>query len=94
MLKYFRSATTSNVYKNLCFKVKDIAKHSVKPEAEIIMFEANVPIFKIMLADKWYSDALLKYIRKHTMDFSKGSSSRMINNDLLNTLQNYGKPTI
>eukprot|EP00957_Ditylum_brightwellii_P039652 3000198-Ditylum_brightwellii.AAC.1 len=70
----------------LGFKAEDIGTHSIRLAAAMSMFLDNIPVFLIMLVERWSSDAFLKYIRKQVLESSKGISKKMIKNDLFFTL--------
>ena len=50
------------------------------------MFMDDTPVYMIMLMGQWSSDALLKYIQRQVLEFSKGISIRTIRNDILFTI--------
>jgi len=54
--------------------LEELGTHSIRSGATMAMFLASVPIFTIMLIDRWYSDAFLHYIRCQVQVFSLGVS--------------------
>jgi hypothetical protein len=56
----------------------EVGTHSIRSGATMAMYLAGVPIFSIMLIERWLSLAFLKYIRKQVQEFSFGISSKMI----------------
>ena len=63
-MKEFGSEVTYIGDKRLGLKSEDIGTHSVQSVESMAMFLENVPIFLIVLYDRWYYGALLKYTRK------------------------------
>jgi hypothetical protein len=45
------------------------------------MYLAGIPVFTIMLLERWSSDAFLRYIRKQITEFSSGVSQKMITHE-------------
>jgi hypothetical protein len=64
----------------LGFTVDQIGLHFARSGTAMAMYLAGVPIFTIMLLGRWSSDAFLCYIQKQVKEFSKGISSKMIQN--------------
>ena len=65
----------------LGFTSKDVGTHSVRASLAMMMFLAKEPIYTIMLIGRWSSDAFLAYIEKQIKEFTRGVSSRMLQND-------------
>jgi len=78
LLKRLRQAATMLGEETLGFYAKDIGLHSARSGAAMAMYLAHVPVFTIMLLGRWSSDAFLRYIRKQVKEFSRGSSSQMV----------------
>jgi hypothetical protein len=70
----------------LGFSPNQLGLHSARSGAAMAMYLAGVPVFTIMLLDRWSSDAFLHYIRKQVQEFSKGISQKMISNERFFTL--------
>jgi hypothetical protein len=81
LLKRLRFATTSIGKDILGFSADQIGLHSARSRAAMAMHLAGVPVFTIMLLGRWSSDAFLRYIRKQVKEFSRGISSKMIQNE-------------
>jgi hypothetical protein len=81
LLKKLRLAATSIGPDILGFTAKQIGLHSARSGSAMAMYLAGVPVYTIMLLGRWSSDAFLRYIRKQVKEFSKGISSRMIQNE-------------
>ena len=47
----------------------------------MMMYLAKEPTYTIMLIGRWSSDAFLAYIEKQIKEFTKGVSTRMLEND-------------
>ena len=52
------------------------------------LYLAGVPVFSIMLVGRWSSTAFLKYIRKQVQEFLQGISSKMIEVQSFDHVQN------
>ena len=65
----------------LGFGPEDVGTHSLRSGGAMAMFLGGTPTFVIMLQGRWSSDAFLRYIRKQVKQFSKGISTRMIQNE-------------
>jgi hypothetical protein len=50
------------------------------------IYLAGIPVFTIMLLGRWSSDVFLRYIRKQVKEFSRGISSKMIQNEIFFTI--------
>jgi len=46
----------------------------------MMMYLAKEPVYTIMLIGRWNSDAFLAYIEKQIKEFTKGVSTRMLQN--------------
>jgi hypothetical protein len=47
-----------------------IGTHSIRSGAAMAMYLGGCPVYTIMLISHWLSNAFLRYIRKHVMEFS------------------------
>ena len=65
----------------LGFTSADIGTHSVRASLAMMMYLAKEPTYTIMLIGRWSSDAFLAYIEKQIKEFTKGVSTRMLEND-------------
>lgn len=65
----------------LGFSSKDIGTHSIRASLAMMMYLAKEPTYTIMLIGRWSSDAFLAYIEKQIKEFTKGVSTRMLEND-------------
>jgi len=81
LLKRIRFAATALGSDSLGLTAKKIGLHSARSGAAMAMYLAHVPVFTIMLLGHWSSDAFLRYIRKQVKEFSRGISSKMIQNE-------------
>jgi hypothetical protein len=88
LLKRLRLAATSIGPEILGFTAAQIGLHSARSGAAMAMYLAGVPVFTTMLLGRWYSIAFLRYIRKQVKEFSRGISSKMIQNEEFFTIQN------
>jgi hypothetical protein len=88
LLKRLRLAATSIGPEILGFTAAQIGLHSARSGAAMAMYLAGVPVFTIMLLGRWSSIAFLRYIRKQVKEFSRGISSKMIQNEEFFTIQN------
>jgi hypothetical protein len=86
--------TGSEVLKGLCIAVEAIGSdtlgftadqigllHLARSGAEMAMYLAGIPVFTIMLLERWPSDTFLRYIRKQVKEFSSGVSQKMITHE-------------
>ncbi len=64
----------------LGFTPDQIWLHSARSGPVMAIYLVRVPVFTIILLNRWSSDAFLRYIRKHIHEFSTGISSKMIQN--------------
>jgi hypothetical protein len=72
-------AAASGIGKDvLGFSPDGIGTHSIRSGAAMAMYLAGVPVFTIMLIERWSSDAFLQYIRRQMLQFSSGVASRMV----------------
>ena len=85
-LSYLRRIAEAIGEDKLGFHWSKLGTHSIRSAAAMAMFLDNTPIFLIMLIGRWRSDGFLKYIRKQVLESCKGTSSRMLKNDLFHTL--------
>jgi hypothetical protein len=65
----------------LGFSSDEIGTHSIRASFAMMAYLAKEPIYTIMLIGRWNSDAFLAYIEKQIKEFTKGVSSRMLEND-------------
>ena len=65
----------------LGFTSDEIGTHSVRASLAMMMYLAKEQIYTIMLVGRWNSDAFLAYIEKQVREFTKGVSTRMLQND-------------
>jgi len=65
------------------YSFKDIGTHSNHLAPMVEIFMDNTPVYMIILMGRWSSNAFLKYIRHHILEFSKGMSLRVIRIDIL-----------
>ena len=65
----------------LGFTSDDIGTHSVRASLAMMMCLAREQVYTIMLVGRWSSDAFLAYIEKQVKEFTRGVSSRMLQND-------------
>ena len=86
LLSSFQSNAASIGEDKLGFKPEDIRTHSNRCAAAMDMFMEDTPFYMIMLMGRCSSDALLKYIRRKVLEFSKGISIHMIRKDILFTI--------
>lgn len=86
LLKRLRLAATSIGPDVLGFSADQIGLHSARSGAAMAMYLAGVPVFTIMLLGRWSSEAFLRYIRKQVKEFSRGISSKMIENEKFFTI--------
>ena len=82
LLQSFRANAASIGKDKLGFEPQDIGTHSTRSAAAMAMFMDDTPVYMIMLMGRWSSDAFLKYIYRHVLEFSKSISSRMIWNNI------------
>jgi hypothetical protein len=75
----------------LGFSPSNIGLHSACRGAAMVMYLSGVPVFTIMLLDRWSSDAFLRYIRKQVKEFSSGISQKMIINEHFFTVPSSSK---
>ena len=66
----------------LGLKAEDVGTHSIRGSLAMWMYLAKVPIYTIMLQCRWASDAFLYYIEKQVREFSKGLSSKILENEV------------
>lgn len=71
VVRYFRKD-------NLGFADNKVGTHSIRSSATMLMYLNSVPVYTIMLASRWSSEAFLLYIRKQVLSFTKGISNRML----------------
>ena len=64
----------------LGIEIKDIGTHSIRSGSVMDMYLDDVPVYTIMIVERWSSDDFLRYIRKQVEQFSHNVSSRMIKN--------------
>lgn len=81
LLKKLRLAATAIGPDSLGFTAADIGLHSARSGAAMAMYLAKVPVFTIMLLGQWSSNAFLRYVCKQVKEFSKGISTKMIQNE-------------
>jgi hypothetical protein len=91
LLKRLRSAATMLGEDILGFSAKDIGLHSAQSGAAMAMYLAHVPVFTIMLLGRWSSNAFLRYIRKQVKEFSRGISSKMVQQEHFFTVPSSSK---
>ena len=72
--KSLRAAATVLAEARLGFKPDKIGTHSICSGATMPMYLDKVPVYTVMLIDRWSSDAFLKYIRKQVEKFSHNVS--------------------
>ena len=65
----------------LGFTSDEVGTHSVRASLAMMMYLAREQIYTIMLVGRWSSDAFLAYIEKQVREFTRGVSSRMLDND-------------
>jgi len=78
LLKKLRLAATAIGEEMLGFSAKEIGLHSARSGAAMAMYLAHVPVFTIMLLERWSSNAFLRYIHKQVKEFSRGISAKMV----------------
>ena len=66
----------------------EIGTRSIRSGAAMALYLAGVPVFSIMLVGRWSSTAFLKYIRKQVQEFLQGISSKMIEVQSFDHVQN------
>jgi hypothetical protein len=91
LLKRIRHAASILGPDSLGFTAKEIGLHSARSGAAMAMYLAHVPVFTIMLLGRWSSDAFLRYIRKQVKEFSRGISSKMIQQEHFFTVPSCNK---
>ena len=67
----------------------EIGTRSIRSGAAMAMYLAGVPVFSIILIQRWSSTAFLKYIWKQVQEFSQGASPQ---NDRSTVVQSCPKP--
>ena len=65
----------------LGFKSNEVGTHSVRSSLAMDLYLAREAIYTIMLLGRWSSDAFLSYIEKQVKEFTRGASSRMLQNE-------------
>ena len=59
-------------------QVGEIGTHSIQSGAAMAMYLGDVPVYNIMMLERWSSNAFLQYIRKQVEQFSHDISKKMI----------------
>jgi hypothetical protein len=65
----------------LGFTSDEIGTHLVRASLAMMMYLSREQIYTIMLVGRWSSDAFLAYIEKQVKEFTKGVSTRMLENE-------------
>ena len=65
----------------LGFHPHEIGTHSIRSSTAMQLFLAKIPTYTIMLLGRWSSDAFLRYLRRQVLEFSRGLSEVMNENE-------------
>ena len=63
------------------FTSANIGIHSVHASLAMMMYLTKEPVYTTILIRRWSSDAFLAYIEKQVKEFTKGVSSRIVQQD-------------
>ena len=85
-LEHLRRISEALGEENLDFLPHKIGTHYIRSGAVMAMFLDNTPIFLIILIGRWKSDGFSTHARKQVLETSKGTSIRMLKNDLHHVL--------
>ena len=66
---------------DLGFHPHEIGTYSIRSSTAMQLFLAKIPTYTIMLLGRWSSDAFLRYLRRQVLEFSRGLSEVMTEND-------------
>jgi hypothetical protein len=80
MIIFLRTAVTLIGEAVLGYKAAEVGTHSIRSGAAMALVLSQHAAWRIMLAGRWKSQALLVYIREQIQQFSKGVSERMLSN--------------
>ena len=69
----------------LGFTSDKVGTHSVRASLAMMMYLVKEPVYTIMLVGRWNSDAFLAYIEKQVKEFTRGVSTRMLQNAAFST---------
>ena len=86
VLSHLRSTAAAIGPDKLGFAPNDIGTKSIRSSTAMAWYLAGVPHPSIQLMGRWKSEAWLCYIRKQVLEFSKGMSKALLQNEFLHTL--------